>query len=760
MQKNLKKQLWKWRGVIIIVPATTFILLGIRFAGLLQPLELAAYDLFFKWRSPEPIDERIVIVEINEPDIKKYNSPISDATLAKLINVINQQQPRAIGLDIYRDLPVPIEAGAGHQELVNIFASTTNLFGIRTVVGYKSDVASPPILEKLNRVTANDLIPDGDGKIRRALLSLKDSQGKAVKTLSAVLATQYLKAENIAWEVIDAKTQKYKLGKAIFIPFDANDGGYVRADSGGYQILSNYRNFQNSFRTVSLTDVIEGRTANDIFRGRIVLIGNTSQSANDYHTTPFTGKILGKSLELASGVMIHANITSQLISNALDGRPILRVWSKPIECLWISIWAIGGGLLCWTRRYAKPITQSKQSIRLPSAVIVILLLGGLLIAGSYIAFLQALWIPLVPSLLALFGSAIAVTGYTARSANGMRQIFGRYLTDEVVANLLETPEGLNLGGEKRKVTLLFSDLRGFSALFERIEPEQGVKAISLYLDVMTEVITKYKGTINEFVGDGIFVIFGAPIQRKDDTQRAVACAIAMQLAMSEVNAKLETMQIPALQMGIGMHTGEVLAGNIGSQRRAKYTVMGSTVNLASRVESYSVGGQVLVSEAILNEVKAIVRIDAQMRVKPKGFNDAIMMFDIGGIHDLVLPEDKETLVELVQPIRMEWNVIEGKHVKAQKNMGNLFKLSANNAEIRSDRHLEPLTNLQITFIGSDKGTRMDNVYAKVVEVSLDDPSHCWIRFTAVPPDIAEWLYDLRQTTGIIPDIYEETDLSI
>jgi adenylate cyclase len=133
------------------------------------------------------------------------------------------------------------------------------------------------------------------------------------------------------------------------------------------------------------------------------------------------------------------------------------------------------------------------------------------------------------------------------------------------------------------------------------------------------------------------------------------------------------------------------------------------------------------------------------------------MFDIGGINDLALPEDKETLVTLMHPIPIEWNVIEGKHVKSKKCEGMLFKLSANNAEIRVDLNLEPLTNLQIAFIEPEKERRMDNIYAKVVEVSLKDPSHCWVRFTAVPPDVAELLYDLRQTAGIIPDSYEETD---
>ncbi|MEE3715709.1 adenylate/guanylate cyclase domain-containing protein [Tumidithrix elongata RA019] len=755
MWANLKKRLWKWRGVFVIVPATTGILLGLRFAGLLQPLELAAYDLFFQLQPTELTDDRFIIVAIDEPDIVKYGLPISDATLAQLLNLIKQQQPRAIGLDLYRDIPIE----PGHQDLVNVFESTPNLFGIRKVVGNRDGigVAPSPTLKKRNQVAANDLLPDGDGKIRRVLLSLKDKQGKTIPSLSAALALQYLKTENIILKVLDPKIQKYKLGQAIFLPLESNNGGYVRAELGGYQILSNYRNFQNEFRTVSLTDVLEGHISKDIFRNRIVLIGVTAESSSDYFVTPYNNAIFGHSFRTTNGVIIHANIASQLIGNALGERPLLRVWTKPLESLWIGIWALIGGLFCWTRRHVGGQKQSKQILSIPWTVLAIAVLGTGLVAVSYVAFLQGWWIPIVPSLFALFGSAIAVAGYTARSIRSMRQIFGRYLTDEVVTNLLETPEGLNLGGEKRKVTLLFSDLRGFSALFERVTPEQGVEAISLYLEVMTSVVAKYKGTINEFVGDGIMVMFGAPIQREDDTQRAVACAIAMQLAMTEMNETLDRMHLPALQMGIGLHTGEVLAGNIGSHQRAKYTVMGSAVNLASRIESYTVGGQVLVSEAILDEVKSIVRIDAQMRVKPKGFNEAIVLFDIGGINDLALPEDKETLVKLANPITMEWNILDGKHVITQKFSGSLIQLSANNAKIRSDRVMEPLTNLQITFIDADMTRRIDNVYAKVVEVSLEDTSHCWIRFTAVPPDVAEWLYDLRQTALRIPVPLEEID---
>ena len=753
---DLKKRLWRWRGVFVVVPATTGILLGIRFMGLLQPLELAAYDLFFQLRPSEMQDERIVLVAIDEPDIQKYNSPISDATLAKLLNIIKQQQPRSIGLDIYRDLPVE----PGYKELAAVFESTPNLIGIRKFVGnkYGHGVAASPILEQRRQIGANDSLADGDGKIRRALISLRDNsdRGKTVLSFSTALALQYLKAENINAKVLDPKTQKIQLGKAIFTPLEANDGGYVRADVGGYQILSNYRNFQQGFKSISLTDVLENRIAKDLFRDRLVLIGITAESSSDRFVTPFNNAILDSSFILTSGVKIQANIASQLISSAIDGRPLLKVWTKPIEYLWIAFWTLISSYICWTRRYATKKNRVNHTFRLPWAFLAIVGLEIGIIVGSYMAFSFGWWVPMVPTLLAIFSSAIAITSYTARNANAIRQIFGRYLTDEVVANLLETPEGLNLGGERRKVTLLFSDLRGFSSLFEEVEPEQGVKAISLYLDIMTSIITKYKGTINEFIGDGIFVMFGAPIQREDDTQRAVTCAIAMQLAMAEVNTTLDAMHLPALKMGIGLHTGEVLAGNIGSQQRAKYTVMGSAVNLASRIESYTVGGQVLVSEAILDEVKSSVRIDAQMRVKPKGFKDAIVMFDIGGINDLALAEDKETLVELGNPILIKWNVLKGKHVVAKKHTGKLIKLSANNAEVKLDSSLELLTNLQISFPEIDASMRLENVDAKVVEVGFEDTSHCWIRFTAVPSNIAEWLYDLRQTASSAIDYTDET----
>ncbi len=173
----------------------------------------------------------------------------------------------------------------------------------------------------------------------------------------------------------------------------------------------------------------------------------------------------------------------------------------------------------------------------------------------------------------------------------LRRMFGRYLSPEVMSTLIENPAGLELGGEKRHVTIMMTDLRGFTAMSERLEPEQVVALLNGYFEVMMEVVVKYQGTINEIIGDALLVFFGAPQEMSDRAQQAVACAIEMQNAMARVNERNRAAGLPELQMGIGLNDAEVVVGNIGTTRRSKYTAVGSGVNMTSRIESYTVGGQ-------------------------------------------------------------------------------------------------------------------------------------------------------------------------
>ena len=329
-----------------------------------------------------------------------------------------------------------------------------------------------------------------------------------------------------------------------------------------------------------------------------------------------------------------------------------------------------------------------------------------------------------------------------KRAEQIRNNFGRYLTDEVVSLLLERPESLKLGGESRTITVLTSDLRGFTALSERLPPEEVITILNIYLAKMTEVIAEYQGTIDDFMGDGILVLFGAPIAREDDAQRAVACAIAMQLAMAQVNATTQQQGWPHLEMGIGINTGNVVVGNMGSEKRCKFSVIGSNVNLAYRIESNTTGGQIFISGSTLKQVESIAQVHASRDVQMKGIQKPITIYEINGIggdYNLFLPTDTEVFVPLPEAIPLQYQVIEGKTVDGLVFKGRLVKLSARGAEIcveqdGVDMDLSDLCNLQLDLMSGENGNSESTgtIYAKV----LDKPSEkgrFYIHFTSLCP---------------------------
>lgn len=263
MWTTLKQQIQRWRGVLITVPSVAGSLLLLRLTGALQFMELVALDQMFRWRPPEPDDPRIVLVTINESDIKQLGRwPMSDAVLARLITSLKQQQPKVIGLDIFRDLPVE----PGHSELVNVFSSTPNLIGIEKVIKTPEGetIQAPPLLKQREQVSASDLVLDADGGIRRSLLYLRTPDNRSISTLGTRLALTYLEAKGIGRQPLNPEQTKFRLGQAIFTTLQTNDGGYVGVDDGGYQILSNFPKFQKGFRTISITEVLKGRMPRDL----------------------------------------------------------------------------------------------------------------------------------------------------------------------------------------------------------------------------------------------------------------------------------------------------------------------------------------------------------------------------------------------------------------------------------------------------------------------------------------------------------------
>ncbi len=397
----------RWRGLIVTLAVTGGVLV-LRAAGLLQLLELAAYDQLIRSRPAAPDDPRIAIVGITESDIDRYNWPLNDEVLAQLLRAIQAQEPRAIGLDIYRDQPV----NPGHDELLEVMASMPNLIGITKLgspnasedefadAGNEGTVAPPPLLAANGQISANNLPIDPDGKIRRSFLYLDDAEGNIVFSFAFQLAMLYLEPEGIAPNNEGDDPDRIEFGEAVFHPFERNDGGYVRVDANGYQLIHNYRGPRGTFAKVSVADVLEGRIEPDYFRDRIVAIGSTATSLKDFFISPYASRVIGEP-ENMSGVEIHMNITSWLLDAAFGKQQEMGVLPNSAEWLWIVAWALVG-----TSWHASHIWANLRRAAVGNS-----LATAVLLAIVYGAFSRYLWLPSVPALLALWGVAIAKSGW-------------------------------------------------------------------------------------------------------------------------------------------------------------------------------------------------------------------------------------------------------------------------------------------------------------------------------------------------------------
>ncbi|MCQ2462228.1 MAG: PAS domain-containing protein [Clostridia bacterium] len=304
----------------------------------------------------------------------------------------------------------------------------------------------------------------------------------------------------------------------------------------------------------------------------------------------------------------------------------------------------------------------------------------------------------------------------------LSETFGRFLSDEIVRQLLETPGGLSMGGKKQELTVLMSDLRGFTVMSEKLSPQQLVSLLNHYLGEMTEIIQKHSGTIIEFIGDGIMAVFGAPVESEISAEQAVAAAVEMQMRMEEINAWNSENGYPALEMGIGINTGDVIVGNIGSEKRTKYGVCGSNVNLCGRIESYTTGGQIIISPSTRAQIKPSLDIDSEFDVKPKGVDGHITLSVVSGIgapYNISCRRKAEPLKVLDNPLEVAFFTIDGKHTSDSENTGLITAKSEKEAIIKTDFPLSVYDNISIETGG--------RVFAKVIEANEDSFK---VRFTS------------------------------
>jgi adenylate cyclase len=323
----------------------------------------------------------------------------------------------------------------------------------------------------------------------------------------------------------------------------------------------------------------------------------------------------------------------------------------------------------------------------------------------------------------------------------IQKTFGRYLSDDVVARLLDAPDGLKLGGELRVVTILMADLRGFTSTANGLAPPVLMGMLNAFLGAMTEVIQLHRGMVDEFIGDAILAVFGAPHHHVDDADRAIRCALQMQQALVTVNDRHLAAGLPRLEMGIALHTGEVIVGNIGSDVRAKYGVVGSHVNLTARIEAATVGGQVLVSEATRCAARQAPSLGDRVAFKAKGFHQPIVawvLLGMGEITALALPVGADESLPCAPPVRVLVWLVENKRIVGGAREGLVLAASASGARLRVAEPLPESAELQLRWL-DDQG---QTAFELTAWVHTADPEP-GVRFAVAQPQVPEWVRQHR-----------------
>jgi class 3 adenylate cyclase len=324
----------------------------------------------------------------------------------------------------------------------------------------------------------------------------------------------------------------------------------------------------------------------------------------------------------------------------------------------------------------------------------------------------------------MLDTILQVSRERLRLVDFIRETFGRYLSQKIVDQILESPGGTKIGGRRETVTILMSDLQGFTSLSEAIDSEGMVRLLNRYLDRMSRVIVGFDGIIDEIVGDAILAVFGVPEPRADDPHRAVACALAMQNALGALNREMRAEGYPPLEMGIGINTGDVVVGNIGSEVRMKYGIVGAAVNIASRIESNAIGGQVLIGESTHREVQETVSADSPRAIMMKGLKKPLVIYPvhrIGAPYDIDLeqvPEPRDG-VRISLPFRC-WKVEEGKKIADRFCLGETLFLADSKISAKIDSFLPVLAEVKIVFEFCIDAHCFSDIYAKVVDAERQE----------------------------------------
>ena len=651
---------------------------GLIHLGAIQRLENYTYDQRLQWTMPNTLDKRVVILDIDEKSLIEQghwpwprnklahlvdllfdqykidvlgfdilfaehdessglkslealakttflNDPHFNATLDKLRPTLNYDQlfadslkNRRVALGYYFRHDGQHLASVGALPSPVLPRTTFNPNNVSAVVA-NGFAANLPVLQK--NVVASGFfnaspLVGADGVFRRISL-LQQYDGALYETLGLSVARLALREPPLSLN--------YAEGEPNAIALESINLGHRRIPVDiDVAALIPYRGKQGSFAYVSASDVLQGKAPADVLRGAIILVGTTAPGLLDARTTPMQ--------ESYAGVEAHANIISGIIDNHIKARPAYTLGVELISLLLVGL------MLAFALPVLAPLWATVLSLAT---------LTGLT------AFNLSMWqsanlvLPLASTLVmttVLFVFNMTYGFFTeSLGKRSLAKLFGQYVPPELVTEMAQDPNAYTLTGESREMTVLFTDVRGFTSISEGLDPQQLTKLMNEFLTPMTQVIHRHRGTIDKYMGDAIMAFWGAPLHDPQHAQHALQAALDMIARLDTLQTKFKANGWPPINIGVGLNTGEMTVGNMGSEFRLAYTVMGDAVNLGSRLEGLTkeYGVPIIVSEFTRAAVPDFVFRELDC-VRVKGKNKIVQIYQpigqVGAVDAKVLQE--------------------------------------------------------------------------------------------------------------------------
>ncbi len=621
-----------WIIALLIGTGVLLTVLVVFLAHGLEDLELKSYDLRFVLRGPAPHAGQapILIVGIDEESAQRLNMQrrqIPRLDLARAITTLKARGARLIVLDLLLTEPsASTSSGPGADAaLAEAMAGAGNVVLAR----YLSPTGTTAPMPAFQRVEAGEGLinvqTDPDGVLRwfpLLSLDLSGAEPEPFLTLSAEAARLALFSDSPS--DLDLSVPD------MLVIGPGGTGHTLRIPHPDNRMLIHYAGPPGTFPVVPLWKAVSGDLNQVDVSGKIVLIGGAHPSLFDAYPTPYSRRITTRlagvgreaivtGLTKMYGVEVHAHALAMLLSRTFIRR-------SPAPLVAGLILALGAAHL------VLQIVNRKRMLR---ASLITVGLFLLLVAVAAVLFARFhYWLDVVPLTAVLYAQTIGNLAYQryleARQKRQIVGLFGRYVSPQVVQQLVSQPDLVQLGGKKERLTILFSDIRGFTAMSERMDSAAVTRLLNEYFDRMTALIFAHGGTLDKFMGDAILAFFGNPVPQPDHALRAVRTALAMQAAVAELNARWAAEGRPKIGVGVGINTGEVVVGNLGSTRFFDYTVIGDEVNLACRLEEAAPAGQVLVTNSTYREVEGLVEAAALPPITVKGKSQPVAVWQVTG----------------------------------------------------------------------------------------------------------------------------------